>query len=132
MRSMSRNRQTFYYASFLGKTMEQDTDGNYTEPIISYSDPKQKEAVISEGSGEAFLQLFGMAEQYDKVITLNRGEDYLKVGSVLWIDTPISLDDNGHLEKDDGKIVTPFDYIVVAVRKPLNIVNVAVKKVKVS
>lgn len=130
MRSMSRNRQTFYYASFLGKTMGQDTDGNYTEPVISYSDPEQKEAVISEGSGEAFLQLFGMAEQYDKVITLNRGEDYLKVGSVLWIDTPISLDDNGHLEKDDGKIVTPFNYVVVAVRKPLNIVNVAVKKVK--
>ena len=132
MRSMSRNRQTFYYASFLGKTMGLDADNNYTEAVITYSDPEQKEAVISEGSGEAVLQLFGMAEQYDKVITLNRGEDYLKVGSVLWIDTPISLDDNGHLEKDDGKIVTPFNYVVVAVRKPLNIVNVAVKKVKAS
>ena len=132
MRSMSRNRQTFYHASFVSKTMGQDTDGNYTEPVITYSDPEQKEAVISEGSGEAVLQLFGMAEQYDKVITLNRDEDYLKVGSVLWIETPVALDANGHLERENGKIVTPYNYYVVAVRKPLNIVNVAVRKVKAS
>lgn len=132
MRSMSRNRQAFYYASFLGKTMGTDTDGNYTEPIISYSDPEEKEAVISEGSGEAYLQLFGMAEQYDKVITLNFGEDYLKVGSVLWVETPIELDDNGHLARENGKIVTPFNYVVVAVTKSLNFVTAAIRKVKVS
>ena len=132
MRSMSRNRQTFYYASFSGKTMGQDTQGNYTEPIITYSDPVRKEAVISEGSGEAFLQLFGMAEQYDKVITLNRDEDYLKVGSVLWIETLITLDSNGHLAKENGAIVTPYNYYVVAVRRTLNAIFVAVKKVKVS
>lgn len=132
MRSMSRNRQTFYYASFLGKTMGTDTGGNYTEPVISYSDPEEKEAVISEGSGEAYLQLFGMAEQYDKVITLNFGEDYLKVGSVLWVETPIELDDNGHLARENGEIVTPFNYVVVAVTKSLNFVTVAIRKVKVS
>lgn len=132
MRSMSRNRQTFYYASFLGKTMGTDTDGNYTEPVISYSDPEEKEAVISEGSGEAYLQLFGMAEQYDKVITLNYGEDYLKVGSVLWVETPIELDDNGHLARENGEIVTPFNYVVVAVTKSLNFVTAAIRKVKVS
>lgn len=132
MRSMTRNRQIFYHASFVSKTMGLDANDNYTEPIITYSDPERKEAVISEGSGEGFLQLFGMSEQYDKVITLNRGEDYLKVGSVLWIETPISLDNNGHLTRENGEIVTPYNYVVVAVRKPLNIVNVAVRKVKAS
>lgn len=132
MRSMLRNRQTFYHASFESKTMGHDADNNYTEPVITYSDPEKKEAVISEGSGEAFLQLFGMAVQYDRVITLNRGEEYLEVGSVLWVDTPIALDENGHLQKENGKIVTPYDYHVVAVRRSLNVVNVAIRKVKVS
>lgn len=132
MRSMLRNRQTFYHASFESKTMGHDADNNYTEPVIIYSDPEKKEAVISEGSGEAFLQLFGMAVQYDRVITLNRGEEYLEVGSVLWVDTPIALDENGHLQKENGKIVTPYDYHVVAVRRSLNVVNVAIRKVKVS
>ena len=125
MRTMTRNRSTFYYASLTGVAMGKDTNGNYTEEVYTYSDPVKKEGVFTASNGEAVTQLFGANENYDKVITLNLGENYLEVGSVLWVDTLPTLDEH-------GKTTTPYDYIVVKVADPLNFVNVAIRKVKVS
>ena len=132
MRTMSRNRDPFYYASQLGVVMGKDTDGNYTETIYSYSDPVKKEAVISEGVSTSTMQFFGVNVVYDKTVVLNQGEDYLKVGCVLWVDTPISLDENGHLTKTNGKIDTPYNYVVVKTNKTKNVVTAAIRSVKVA
>lgn len=133
MRSMRKNKQTFFYASLVGTTMGKDSDNNYTEPINSYSIPIESRAVISPASGEAELQLFGANEVYDKVITLNKGENYLAVGSVLWINSPIELDTNGHLATDtNGKLKTPYNYVVTKVSDSQNFVSVAIRKVDVS
>lgn len=133
MRTMTRNRRVFYEASLTGVSMGQDTDGNYTEEKATYSDPVRHEAVITPASGEAYVQVFGADERYDNVITLNYGENYLEVGSVLWVDTDIELDAEGHLAKDsNSNVITPYNYVVVRVAKPLNFVQVAIRKVKVS
>lgn len=125
MRTMTRNRQVFYYADLLSVTMAQDTDGNYTEESYTYSDPVKCASPITAANGEAQTQLFGANEVYDKVITLNEGEDFLKIGSVLWVDTLPTLD-------GEGKTTTPYDYVVVKVAESLNFVNVAIRKVNVS
>jgi len=125
MRTMTRNRRTFYYASLNTVTMGTDKDGNYTEEQYSYSDPVEKQGVITAANGEAVTQLFGANERYDKVITLNLGENYLAIGSVLWVDTLPTLDEH-------GKTTTPYDYIVIKVAESLNFVNVAIRKVNVS
>lgn len=125
MRTMTRNRRVFYEASLLTVTLGQDKDGNYTEEQYSYSDPVKREGVISAANGEAVTQLFGANERYDKVITLNKEENYLAIGSVLWVDTMPVLD-------VQGKTTTPYDYVVVKVAESLNFVNVAVRKVNVS
>lgn len=133
MRSMRKNKQTFFYASLVGTTMGTDSDNCYTEPINSYAIPIEARAVISPASGEAELQLFGANEVYDKVITLNKGEKYLAVGSVLWIDSPVELDANGHLAIDgNGKLKTPYNYVVTKVSDSQNFVQVAIRKVTVS
>ena len=133
MRTMSRNRQTFYEAELLEAVMGQDTDGNYTEVQNEYSIPRERTAVITPASGMSDLQLFGANENYDKVITLNKGETYLKVGSVLWIDTPIELAVGGTLAKnEDGTLKTPYNYVVVRVSESLNFVTVAIRKVDVT
>ena len=133
MRTMSRNRQTFYEAELLEAVMGQDTDGNYTEAQNEYSIPRERTAVITPASGMSDLQLFGANENYDKVITLNKGETYLKVGSVLWIDTPIELAVGGTLAKnEDGTLKTPYNYVVVRVSESLNFVTVAIRKVDVT
>ena len=125
MRTMTRNRRTFYYASLNTVTMGTDKDGNYTEEQYTYSDPVEKQGVITAANGEAVTQLFGANERYDKVITLNLGENILNIGSVLWVDTMPVLDDK-------GKTTTPYDYIVVKVAESLNFINVAIRKVNVS
>lgn len=126
MRSMTRNRRVFYYASLDSVIMGQDGDGNYTEENYTYSDPVKCEGVITAANGEAVTQLFGANERYDKVILLNLGENYLAIGSVLWVDTMPDIDEK------TGKTGTPYDYIVVKVAESLNFVNVAIRKVNVS
>ena len=125
MRTMTRNRRTFYYADLLNVTMSQDTDGNYVEDTMSYSNPIEWKAPITAANGQAETQLFGVNEPYDKVITLNKGEDFLKIGSILWVDTLPDLDEQGNATK-------PYDYIVVKTAESLNFVNVAIRKVDVS
>ena len=126
MRSMTRNRRVFYYASLDSVIMGQDGDGNYTEENYTYSDPVKCEGVITAANGEAVTQLFGANDRYDKVILLNLGENYLAIGSVLWVDTMPDIDEK------TGKTGTPYDYIVVKVAESLNFVNVAIRKVNVS
>ena len=125
MRTMTRNRRTFYEASLDTVTMGKDTDGNYTEEVYTYSNPTERTGIITAANGEAVTQLFGANERYDKVITLNLGENYLAIGSVLWVDTMPEID-------GQGKTATPYDYIVVKVAESLNFVNVAIRKVDVS
>lgn len=126
MRTMIRNRKVFYQASLTGVAMGKDTDGNYTEEVYTYSNPVKCVGVITAANGEAQTQLFGANERYDKVITLNLGENYLAIGSVLWVDTMPVIDEK------TGKTTTPYDYIVVKVAESLNFVNVAIRKVNVS
>ena len=125
MRTIIRNRQEFYYATLTSSGMAYDEDGNYTEVAYTYSNPVKKTAVITLGNGEAETQIFGANEKYDKVITLNAGENFLAVGSVLWVDTmPV-------IERD-GSTKTPFDYTVRKVGKSLSgFVVVAITKVDV-
>lgn len=133
MRTMTRNRQTFYEAELVSSTMGKDLNNNYTEVQNEYSIPRERVAVITPASGQADMQLFGANENYDKVITLNKGENYLKVGSVLWIDTPIELAADGSLAKnEDGTLITPWNYVVVRVSDSLNFVTVAIRKVDVT
>ena len=133
MRTMRRNKQSFYEAKVTGVEMGQNGDGEYTEETKIYSTPDEHYAVISPASGSAELQEFGANEVYDKVITLEKGENYLAVGSLLWIDCPIELDTNGDLAIDEnGKLKTPYNYIVTAVSESSNFVKVAIRKVSVS
>jgi hypothetical protein len=99
---MLRNKQSFYEAKVTGVEMGQNGDGEYTEETKIYSTPDEHNAVISPASGSAELQAFGANEVYDKVITLEKGENYLAVGSLLWIDCPIELDTNGDLAIDEN------------------------------
>ena len=125
MRTMTRNRQVFYSAAHATTTMGVDTDGNYTEPMTTYDEVIKREGVITPASGTATPQVFGMNEIYDKVITLNQGENYLAVGSVLWVDTMPTFDERGN-------VTNAYDYEVVRVAPSLNFVNVAIKKVNVT
>lgn len=134
MKTLLRNKQTFYYALYVSKTALTDEYGNYTsEYEITYTDPVKASANISAAQGDAEVRQFGSDVSYDKTIVMGSDAPDMDEHSVLWVDTAPSLAEDGSLELDDeGSAVTPYDYIVTKVAKSLNSVSFAISKVDVS
>lgn len=116
MRTLKRNEQKFYYALYEGMQLVQE-GGLYTgEREVSYSEPVEEWANISAARGDASVDQFGTNVDYDRVIVTC--EDLpIDENSIIWIDA----DTKG-----------PHDYIVRKIAKSINVLSIAVSKVKVS
>ena len=126
MRALLRNRIRIYYANFREASPLIDEYGNITgEYGVTYENPTVLMANVSAARGEATTRQFGENEVYDRVIVLDNPKTPITVSSVLWIDTPPKI-------KEDGSTDTPYDYIVKRVATSLNSVSIAVSKVNVS
>lgn len=134
MRCLNRNKTTFWYSLYSGRSRIKDESGNFTgEYENTYSKPIECKANISPASGAAYARQFGRELVYDKVIVLADTSIPLDEHSILWIDQKPEFDKFGELaEHDDGRIATPHDYIVKRVARSLNAVSIAVSKVDVS
>lgn len=132
MRCMRRNKIRFYYALYEDKVPVTDDYGNNTgEFDILYGKPVECYANISAAVGETATRQFGDKENYDKVLVTEASP--MDEQTVLWIDTVPQVDADGNLLRDDdGKMLTPYDYIVQKVAQSLNSVSYAIRKVKVS
>lgn len=125
MRCMTRNKSTFYYASYIGETEIIDEYGNATgEYAVSYGDPIKCKGNVSAAQGEMQSRQFGESESYDKVIVLDDRNAPINEYSILWVDTLPHLN-------EDGSTDTPHDYVVRRVAKSLNGVAIAIGKVDV-
>lgn len=124
MRTLNRNKSTYYYALYENRVRHTDEYGNKTsEWDVVYSNPVKARANISSAQGQSDTLVFGNDVQYDKTLVMENTP--LDENSVLWVDhVPVI--------NDDGSTDTPYDYVVKKVAKSLNSVSVAVSKVKVS
>lgn len=119
MKSLLRNKQTFYYSLYTGTTDGVDEDGYLTgEEIRSYTNPQPMKASIAEPSGYTAIMQFGTNLAYDRQLVFDRDPGFDEY-TILWID---------HLPVVDG-VETPHDYRVVRVSRSLNVVSVFVRKV---
>ncbi len=134
MRCMDRNKTGFYYALYVDKVPVVDEYGNETgESRIVHGNPVKSSANISAAKGETSTRQFGEDVAYDKVIAMDNAAPPIDEYAVLWIDTAPQLDDTGALATDEeGKVITPHDYVVKKVATSLNSVFFAVSKVTVS
>jgi hypothetical protein len=125
MRTLHRNKIRIFYANYRGKVPLKDEYGNLTgEYEISYTNPIAVCANVSATRGEATTRQFGDDEGYDRVIVLDDPKFPITATSILWIDTPPEI-------AEDGSTETPHDYIVKQVAVSLNSVSIAVSKVNV-
>lgn len=116
MRSLERNKQTFYYALYSGVTEVIDENGDYTgEREITYSSPVKYRANISAAKGESETAPFGIETNYSKTISTNDMSCPIKEDSVLWIDKDPTTD--------------PYNFLVVKVAKSLNSILYAIREV---
>lgn len=125
MRNQARNKQTFYYAKYLGIENIIDDEGNYTgEYAVSYSNPIKVKGNISGNRGETEYSSFGVSENFDRVISLDKEYRDIDIHSKLWIDIlPII--------QEDGSTNTAHDYIVTKNSSTINEYLIAIKKVDV-
>lgn len=120
MRSATRNKYPFYYATYTGKTPDVDSEGNYTgETSNAYSTPVQAFANISPATGMSNAEVFGNLEGYNKVIVTT--ETWLPIDehTILWVDVTYGAN-------------VPHDYIVKRVAKSKNGLAIAISKVTVT
>ena len=123
MRTLRRNKIRIFYANYRNKLPLRDEYGNLTgEYEIEYTNPIEVCANVSAARGEATTRQFGDDESYDRVIVLDDPQFPIAATSILWIDTPPEI-------AEDGSTETPHDYIVKQVATSLNSVSIAVSKV---
>lgn len=158
MKSLARNQQTIYYATYNGKTAV-TVDGQRTgEWQLSFSTPTELSISVSPSKGTADMQVFGTNLEYTKVLSTHNPSLNINEQTKIWygygriaeysVNGTYSVGDlcshNGTLLKCKNAIGTPKDfdardwsqlphnYIVVQVAKSLNNVLYAIKEVDVS
>lgn len=130
MRCVRRNKQTFYYASYLSKSPVTVTDeyGNVLDTgqnKLNYSEPVQMKANISPASGVVAHEYFGSLDGYDKVIILGDPNPPIDEYCILWVDKSpyVVIGDETHK--------VSHDYVVRRVARNLRSTVIAISKVTV-
>ncbi len=123
MRCLERNKSDFWYSNYLGKTMNTEDGYETGEVTISYSEPVKVRANVSPPSGRVFVDKFGNAIDYDKVIVSDEVKLPVTESSVLFIDVTPEQDAYGNWN---------YDYVVTKIARSLNSVTIAVSRREVS
>lgn len=123
MKTMWRNKISFYYCLYDDTQILTDEYGNEIGQRVVYKEPVLMKANVSPATGYAQTEMFGNLEDYDKVIVTD------------WMDCPIDENTVLFIDKEpehntDGELMP--DYIVRRIAKSLNSVAIAVRKVNVS
>lgn len=121
MKLMKRNTRTIYYALYTGRGEPiEDSDGYETgESAVVHGTPVA--LVCNVGAvekGETWIAVFGIEDNYDRVIVTDDMSCPIDENTVLWVDVAPTNS-------------TPYDYTVWRVSKYLNHIAYAVKKVDV-
>jgi len=123
MRLMRRNTRTIWYALCKGRgPVTYDEDGYETgDGDVEYTDPEELVCNVGPAeTGEALVNIFGISDDYDRVILTDDLSCPIKSDSVLWVD---------HEPASDGSV--PYDCTVWRVSRYLNHLAYAVKTVDV-
>lgn len=121
---LKRNKSAFWFATYVGKVEDIDSDGNYTgDDHIEYSEPIETTANISEATGYSDIQVFGADLKYDKVIVFTKDNPANDIDeySVLWVDA----------EPYKNGVLQPHDYYVskIARSHDKREISVAIRRV---
>ena len=125
MKTLNRNKQTFYYATYTSDTEIMDGDLHTFENTTSYGPWTEFRANISPARGESSADVFGADVNYDRVIVTEDLSCPIDEQTVL----AIAIEPN---TRQTVSVPPVYDYIVTKKAKSLNFIQYAVAKVKVN
>ena len=125
MRGLEKNKQSFWYALYERSEPILDEYGNEigTNPV--YTNPVKETGNVSAAKGRTDASLFGVTSVYDKTINPLPPDCPITETSILWIDRPPVIE-------EDGTTKTGHDYVVAQIAHSLNHKAYAVSKVDAS
>ena len=118
MRCLDRNKQTIYYANYLGKRKSQSG-----ELINYYGEPKKARANISIPISDIERGVEGTFPNYDRVL-LTENDIYVNENTIFYIEKKPDL---AHWNEE---AVSDYDYIATRVQYSLNHLRVELTKVE--
>lgn len=128
-----RNKRLIYYRNNMGEVPLTDSQGNYTgETGMQYSKPLPLRINVSEAKSRmdrlgstTYIDPYGLELGYNKVLATSDMNCPIEEDSVLYIDRMPVI-------KPDGSTDTPYDYILVQIKRSINNILYAVKRVDAS
>lgn len=125
MRTLKRNRQSFWYAKYLRTDKIIGPDGKYSgQDEVVYSVPQKLYAPMSAAAGEAESELFGINVLYDRTLVIENKNALFNENDILWIGIDPQI--------ENGKATVPHNYIVTRVSPGLDFTGYALVKVDVN
>ena len=128
MRTLQKNKQDLFYASYLGKLQKQkiDKDGHIIktgEKKDTYGEPNPFKGNIAMSGGEAEAAEYGLdVSDYDAKVVFEKNLYPIKEGSIIWNESIPQIDDDGH------SLLTSADYRVVKRIPSLNVDRFVLKR----
>lgn len=123
MRSLRKNQQRLYYATYNGKIPVTDENGDFTgDTETGYTAPVSFYANISPAKGSSQEEVFGKNLDYSRIVVTCDMSLPIDEFSMVWIETKPVLKSDGTADGDSA------DYFVVQVARGLNSVAYALKK----
>lgn len=116
MRLLDRDKRTFYYATYVGRTLLVDDNHNPTgERSLEYTEPVQAEGTFSMSNGVATPREFGSFIDYDYIIHMEDEHCPFDENTAIWLNH--SLDE-------------PPDFKVQRISESRSFVAVAIRQVR--
>ena len=124
MRVSTRDKRTFYYATYVSKAEQTETIGGETiklgEYTITYAKPQKVFAYVSiprmmanANSGTAKIQQYGVDTTYRRYIISEKVIPSMAIDSVCWIDVLPEMASNGE-PKANGNVKPDYRVTRVA------------------
>lgn len=116
MRSVQRNKQTIYYATYKGSTEVVDEYGNATgEFVLQYNSPQPLKINVGVPKrGDITLERFGLNENYQRVLATTDMNCPLDIDTIIWIGIPTTK---------------PYNYVVKKILPSLNQLLIGLEEV---
>ena len=126
MRTLGRNAQPVWYATFASKTEIVDEYDNATgEYVVTYSAPTKAAWNVSVVESEAEVAMFGI-QAIDTIVGVAEKDGFpMTETSILWYGITPTI-------KEDGTTDTAHNYRVVGMRSSLNAVRFYAQRVDVT